>query len=121
EAVAGRDDIIRMGELYREVPIDDDVQHHLVKLVLSTHPENDSAPLAVKNFVRHGSSPRGAQAMLAAARVHALLDGRYHVSREDVNRAAIPALRHRIILSFEGEAEGHQTDDIIREVVDASK
>ncbi len=119
EAVAGASDILAMGELRREVPIDDEVQRHLVRLVLATHPENEHAPEAVRKYVRHGSSPRGAQAILAAARVRALLDGRFHVAREDVDRMVLPALRHRLILSFEGEAEGKRPDGILKEVVAA--
>lgn len=119
--VAGADEILRMGDLYKEVPIDDEIQDYLVRIVLSTHPENENAPDTVKKYLRHGSSPRGAQSLLAAARVNALLDGRYHVSREDIDTAAVPALRHRIILSFEGEAEGLRADDMIREVIEATK
>ncbi|MGY8640080.1 MAG: AAA family ATPase [Verrucomicrobiales bacterium] len=117
--VANALDIINMSELRKEVPIDDDVQQYLVKLVLATHPENEHAPDVVKKYVRNGSSPRGAQAILAASRVRALLDGRYHVAREDVAACAIPALRHRIILSFEGEAEGKKPDEVIAEVIKA--
>ncbi|MCB1238023.1 MAG: AAA family ATPase, partial [Verrucomicrobiae bacterium] len=105
----------------KEVPIDDEVQHYLVRVVLATHPENENAPEGVKKYVRHGSSPRGAQAILAAARVRALLDGRYHVAREDIDHMAVPALRHRLILSFEGEAEGKRADEIVREAVSAVK
>ena len=108
-----------MSELRKEVPIDDEVQQYLVRIVLATHPENERAPDAVKKYVRHGSSPRGAQSILAASRVRALLDGRYHVAREDIDRMAIPALRHRIILSFEGEAGGKRPDEVLREVVAA--
>ncbi len=118
-AVAGADDILSMGELRKEVLIDDEVQQYLVRVVLATHPENEHAPDAVKKYVRHGSSPRGAQAILAASRVCALLDGRFHVAREDIDRMAVPALRHRIILSFEGEAEGKRPDEVLREVVAA--
>ena len=117
-AVASAEDILKMGELRKEVPIADEVQKHLVKVVLATHPENEHAPEVVKKYVRHGSSPRGAQAILAAARVRALLDGRYHVAREDIDKLAVPALRHRLIMSFEGEAEGKRTDDILREVTE---
>lgn len=116
-AVASAGEILAMGDLRKEVPIDKDVQHHLVKMVLATHPDNEKAPKIVQDYVRHGSSPRGAQAILAASRVAALLDGRYHVSKEDVDRMAVPALRHRIILSFEGEAEGVRTDTVLRELI----
>lgn len=116
-AVASAGEILAMGDLRKEVPIDKDVQSHLVKLVLATHPDNEKAPKIVKDYVRHGSSPRGAQAILAASRVAALLDGRYHVSREDVDRMAVPALRHRMILSFEGEAEGVRTDTVLKGLI----
>jgi MoxR-like ATPase len=116
--VATGEDILRMGRTLRETPVDETVQDFLIHIVRSTHPADADAPADVKRFVRHGASPRGAQAMLAASRARALLAGRYHVSREDVAAVAIPALRHRLILSFEGEADGLKTDEIIRRIVD---
>jgi MoxR-like ATPase len=115
--VATGEEILQMGRTLREVPIDETVQDYLIQIVRNTHPENEDAPVDVRRLVRHGASPRGAQAMLAASRARALLAGRYHVSREDVAATAIPALRHRIILSFEGEADGVRTDDVIRKVI----
>ena len=115
--VASGDDILSMGRLLRDVPIDKDVQDHLVRIVRATHPTDANAPDTVKRFVRYGSSPRGAQALLAASKARALLEGRYHVANEDVNRMALPALRHRVMLSFEGEAEGMSTDSIVDSVV----
>ena len=112
-AVASGEDILRMGRTLREVPVDKEVQDYLIKVVRATHPENEKAPDKVKNYVRHGASPRAAQSMLAAARCRALLDGRYHVARADVEAAAKPAMRHRLILSFEGEAEGVKPDSLI--------
>lgn len=116
-AVATGEDILQMGQIVRDLPIENSVQDYLVKLVRATHPSDENATAQVKKFVRHGSSPRGAQTILAAARVRALLDGRYHVAREDIARAITPALRHRILLSFEGEAEGITTDQVIQDVV----
>ena len=116
--VASGQDVLDMGHTLRQVPIDDLVQDYLVRVVLATHAKSDDAPDAVQRFVRHGASPRGAQAMLAASRGRALLDGRYHVSRDDVNAVAAPALRHRIILNFEGEAEGVRTDDVIAAAIE---
>jgi len=116
-AVANGDDILAMGRLLRDVPIDGDIQDHLVRVVRATHPTDPNAPEAVKKFVRYGASPRGAQAILAASRARALLDGRFHVAKEDINRMALPALRHRVMLSFEGEAEGQSTDSIVESVV----
>ena len=119
-AVASGEQILEMEHTLREIPIAEDVKNHLVKVVRNTHPENEQAPEKVKTYVRHGASPRAAQAMLASARVRALLDGRYHVSREDIDASAAPAMRHRLILSFEGEAEGISTDDLIKSAIRAS-
>lgn len=119
-AVASGEQILEMDHTLREIPIAEDVKNHLVKVVRNTHPENEQAPEKVKTYVRHGASPRAAQAMLASARVRALLDGRYHVSREDIDASAAPAMRHRLILSFEGEAEGVSTDDLIKSAICAS-
>lgn len=116
--VASGDDIIKMGNLLRNVPIDKPVQDHLVRVVRATHPDNPHASDEVKRFVRYGSSPRGAQSILAAAKARALLQGRFHVASEDVNQMALPALRHRIMLSFEGEAEGLSTDSIVESVIE---
>ena len=120
-AVAHGEDILRMGRTLREVPIAEEIQQYLVKVVRGTHPDNSDATQDVKNYVRHGSSPRGAQAILAASRARALLNGRFHVSAEDINAVAIPAMRHRLILSFEGEAEGILPDSVIRSVIDKLK
>jgi MoxR-like ATPase len=116
--VASGEDILEMGRTLRAVPIDETVQDYLIQIVRQTHPGNEDSPADVKRLVRHGASPRGAQSMLAASRARALLDGRYHVSREDVAAVAISALRHRIILSFEGEADGIRTDDVIQKVIE---
>lgn len=117
DKVASGADILDMGNTLRDVPVDKDVQDHLIRIVRATHPTSEDATAEVKKYVRHGASPRGAQTMLAASRGRALLDGRFHVSRSDVNSVALAALRHRMILSFEGEAEGVKTDDVIREIL----
>ena len=117
QAVAHADDILRMGRTLREIPVAKAVQDHLIRIVRNTHPENDKAPDKVRKFVRHGASPRAAQAMLAAGRVRALLDGRFHVACEDVDAVAAPALCHRLILSFEGEAEGIKPADLVRSAI----
>jgi MoxR-like ATPase len=91
-----------------------------VRLVLATHPDRPGAPDLVKRFVRYGASPRGAQALIACAKVRALRRGRAHATAEDVLAIAKPALRHRIILNFEGEAEGIAADRVI-EAVSAAK
>ena len=113
DAVAQGPVILRMERTARQVPIDPQIQDYLIRLVLATHPEDKNATDAVKSYVRYGASPRAAQAILTAARIKALLSGRYHVATEDVNRVATPALRHRIILNFEGEAEGITQESLI--------
>ena len=117
EAVASGDDLLAMGRTVRSVPIAGDIQNHLIAIVRRSHADSEAAPEQVRRFVRHGASPRAAQAILAAARARALLAGRYHVSRTDVDRAAVPALRHRLILSFEGEADGVAIDDLVAAIV----
>src|SRR5205814_2380312 len=105
-------DIIRMGELAREVPVASHILDYAVQLLLATHPEQPGAPESVRRFVRYGSSPRGAQAMILAGKIRALLSERLAVAHEDIRVVAYPALRHRIILNFEGEAERITPDDI---------
>lgn len=117
-AVATGEEIIKAGQTIRQIPIEDSVQDYLIRTVRNTHPENEQSPDKVKKYVRNGASPRAAQTILAASRVRALLKGRYHVAREDINAVAIPAMRHRLVLSFEGEAEGVGTDEIITDVLD---
>jgi MoxR-like ATPase len=115
--VASGKDILAMGETIREIPVAKEVMNHLVRIVRSTHPGEDKTPNEVTQYVRNGASPRAAQAILAAARAKAILDNRFHVSKEDVEAVAIPAIRHRLILSFEGEAEGINPDDIVKAVI----
>jgi MoxR-like ATPase len=111
--------ILEIGQLLRGVPVPGPVQWHAVSLVLRTHPDQPGAPDAVRRYVRFGSSPRGAQAVLLLAKVKAVLDGRFHVAREDIRAVAHPALRHRLILNFEGQAEGITTDSMIDRVLDS--
>lgn len=112
-----RDRILEMRELARRVPLARHVQDYALRLLQATHPDHPSAPEITRRYVRFGSSPRGAQAVLTAAKVQALMDGRFNVSSQDIRNAAIPAFRHRIILNFEGEAEGIDTDEILAEII----
>jgi MoxR-like ATPase len=105
--------ILEMRQLAREVPIASHVKEFAIKIVLGTHPDTATATDQVRRFVRFGSSPRGAQAIVVAAKIRALLEGRYNVAYEDITAVAKPALRHRILLNFEGEAEGISTDSIV--------
>ncbi len=111
------DTILKMRELAREVPMASHVREYAIKLVLGTHPDRDSATDQARRFVRFGASPRGAQAIVLTAKIRALLAGRYNVAFEDIDHVAKPALRHRILLNFEGEAEGISTDAIIESIV----
>jgi MoxR-like ATPase len=115
--VASGEQIVQMSELAREVPIASHVRDYVVRLVLTTHPDSATAPAAVRKYVRYGASPRGAQAIVLGAKIRALLEGRLNVAFEDIRALAAPALRHRLVLNFEGEAEGLTTDEVIEEVL----
>ena len=111
--------ILEMRHLARQIPIAHEVRRYGVSLVLATHPEHELAPAITRQFVRYGASPRGAQALILAAKVRAILDRRFHVSRQDLRAAAHAALRHRLILNFEGQAEGVTTDQVVDGVLEA--
>jgi MoxR-like ATPase len=113
--------ILEMSRLARLIPITDEVRRYGINIVLATHPENELAAPLTRKYVRYGSSPRGAQAMILAAKIRALLDGRYHVAREDLREVAYGAMRHRLILNFEGQAEGIQTDQVIADILKATE
>jgi len=113
--------IVEMRRIVREVPIARHVQDFAVRLVMATHPGTaTSHPLATK-YVRYGASPRGAQGLVITAKIRALLQGRFNVSRDDIREVALPTLRHRLLLNFDGEAQGLDTDNIITEIVKATK
>jgi MoxR-like ATPase len=106
-----------LRELVRAVPVVREIEARAVQLVLATHPERSEAVPLAKKFVRYGASPRGAQALILCAKVSALLDGRYHVAKEDIDMWALPALRHRLIINFEGEAEGITAERVVTEAL----
>jgi MoxR-like ATPase len=110
--------IVEMRELAEQVPIAQHLTEYTSRLVLATHPESAEAAPIVKQFVRVGSSPRGGQAMIRGAKMIALARGRFNVSAEDIRECAYPALRHRLILNFEGEAEGVKPDEVISRVIE---
>ncbi len=110
-------DIVAMQRLARDVPIASHVMAYAIRLLRATHPETERVPEIVTSYVRYGGSPRGAQAIVLGAKINALLDGRFNVSYSDVQSVAPPALRHRVILNFEGEAEGITTDSIVRAII----
>ena len=103
--------------LVRDVVAAPHVKDYVSRLVWATHPESELAPESVRKFVRYGSSPRGAQSLVLAAKVAALVDGRFNAGFQDVKAAAHPALRHRILLNFEGEAEGIKIEKLIDEIL----
>jgi MoxR-like ATPase len=113
----GREDVLEMRALVREVPAAERVREQVVTLLESTHPGQARATPLVKRYVRFGASPRGAQACLLAAKAHALMAGRTHVAVNDIREVARPALRHRLILNFEGDADGVDPDRILDEVL----
>jgi MoxR-like ATPase len=117
QPVLNKEQILQMQHLVREVPISQHVQDYAVRLLLWTHPTQPDSLDMVKRFVKFGSSPRGAQALLLAAKIRALFEGRFAASIDDVRVVALPALRHRVLLNFEGEAEGVKTDEVLREIM----
>ncbi|HEY3324812.1 MAG TPA: AAA family ATPase [Planctomycetota bacterium] len=117
--VMNAEQILAARTLALNVPAAPSVLRYAARVVLATHPAEASAPAAVRSYVKYGASPRGAQSMILAAKVMALAQGRYHVAIEDVRRVAQAALRHRLILNFEGEAAGVQSDVILDEVLKA--
>ena len=116
-AVMSKQDILTLRALAAEVPIAEHVQDYALRIGLGTHPEMGTCSERVKKYVRFGSSPRGAQAIIKAAKIHAIFDGRFNVSNDDIRFAAVPALRHRTILNFEGVAENISTDDILADLI----
>jgi len=117
EPVADGATIQAMQALARGVPIAEHVTAYAARLLKATHPDNPNAPEAVQRYVRYGASPRGMQAMILAGKIVALLDERYNVAFDDLRQAALPALRHRLILNFEAQAEGVTTDGVIEAVL----
>jgi MoxR-like ATPase len=111
-------EILKWQQLIREVILAQHVQDYIVRLILATHPNGEFAVPITNKFFRWGGSPRGAQTLALAAKVRALLGGRYNVSFEDVRRVYLPALRHRVILNFEAEAEGITPDQVLLEILE---
>jgi len=117
QQVLNRDTLVELMALVREVPVASHVKDYAVRLVLATHPRTDTAVPIATQYLRFGSSPRGAQTLILAGKVRALTQGRFNVSLDDIQTVAAMALRHRLILNFEAEAEGITTDHIIGQVL----
>ncbi|MBZ4645801.1 MAG: MoxR-like ATPase [Clostridia bacterium] len=117
KSITNGQDILKMRDIVKQVPIAGPVMEYALKLVMATHPHDSNSPKITHDYVRYGSSPRGAQSIISTARVRALMDGRYNVSFDDIKYVAYPALRHRIFLNFEGMAERIDTDTVISEII----
>src|SRR3972149_6002006 len=113
--------VLAFRELVREVPIASHVRDLAALIVLASHPQWERAPGQTRRLLRHAAGPRGGPALLLGAKVRALSEGRYNVSVEDLRAMALPALRHRIILNFEGEAEGVDVDRLLAHIIAAAE
>lgn len=113
--------IAEMQNLARSVPIASHVLNYAARLITATHPGERDAPPITRQYVRYGASPRGMQALILAGKIMALLDGRLNVAFADLKLAALPALRHRVVLNFEAQAEGISSDDVVRQIVETVK
>jgi MoxR-like ATPase len=117
EPVLKGERILEMAQLARQIPIAAEVRRYGLALVMATHPDHELAADITRRFVRYGASPRGAQAMILGAKIRAILDHRYHVAKEDLREMAPAVLRHRLILNFEGQAEGVSTDAVVEDIL----
>jgi MoxR-like ATPase len=119
--VCGPEEIIAMQQTVRAVAVGETVRGFAIRLSMATQPHSVHAPDSVKRDVLLGASPRGAQALLLLAKVRALLDGRFAISRDDIRAVALPVLRHRVLLSFDALAEQRSTEDVIQNVLQATR
>ena len=121
EPVFGREELLAMSALAREVPVAPTLRSRVVQLIMATHPETEHASAEVKRYVRYGASPRAGQACILAAKIRALLQGRYHVATDDLLASALPVLRHRVMLSFEAQADGVDADALLERVMEGRR
>jgi MoxR-like ATPase len=112
-----RDEILELRNICREVVIAPHVQDLAVSLVMATQPGAEGAHALANKYIRYGASPRGAQALVECGRVHALMNGRYHVAGDDIRTVAPAVLRHRIILNFDAHADGQTPETVLREII----
>ncbi len=118
QSVATGEQLLQLIETARAVPVATHIKEYAVRLLLATHPDQEDAPEKVRQYVRYGASPRGLQAIVMTAKVRALLEGRYNVSSEDLRAVAFPALRHRLVLNFDGLADGITPEHLIETIMD---
>ncbi len=118
QVILQKDELLKYQNLVRLVPISSDIMDYAARLVLATNPNSPQSTPAIKRYIKYGSSPRGAQALVLAAKARAFLDGRVNVSFNDVQDSLLPALRHRLILNFEGEAANIDVDKVLKELLE---
>lgn len=118
--IAGTEDLFKLQRYAKEVLVSEDMLELAVQIVMLTHPGESDAPAGIKRYIRYGAGPRGVQSLVSVAKVRALLDGRLHISRADLAAAAMPVLRHRLVLGYEGHAAGIRPDDLVAEAVEAA-
>ena len=116
-SVADRDTVLRLQRTLRDVPLAPTVRDYIVRLIVSTHPNSEFASAETNRYVRYGASPRGMQAIILTSKAMALMAGRYNVSKEDVRLAALPALRHRVLVNYEAEADGVSSDKLVQNLL----
>jgi MoxR-like ATPase len=116
QPVISSNELLEIQYMIREIPVAAEVMEYAVRLIIASQPGGSKVD-KVKNYLRYGSSPRGAQALILAGKARAFLHNRYNVSFDDLRKVALPALRHRLLLNFEGEASGVDVDDIIIELI----
>ena len=117
--VIAKDSFLEMQQLVTQVPIATHVKDYAVRLVQASHPNTETAAPVSNQYLRFGSSPRGLQTLALGGKVRALTQGRFNVSFDDIEAVALPALRHRLLLNFEAEAEGVTTDQVVGEILNA--
>jgi MoxR-like ATPase len=117
-AVLDKSRLLEMRKVVRRVPLTHEIQDYAIRMLQATHPDTDQSTDMTKKYVRYGGSPRGVQTLILASKIRALLDGRFAVSIDDIRHVSRPALRHRILLNFEGEAEGIDPDGIIADIIE---
>ena len=117
ETVLAGEEIIEMRQVARSVPIARPIQDYAIRLVLATHPDSENAVDETRQYVRYGAGPRAIQSLVLGGKIRALMDGRVHVSADDIRKVALPALRHRVLLNFEGEADRVDPDVILEAIL----
>jgi MoxR-like ATPase len=121
EVCTNAEDILNFQWLVRQIPVSDSVSRYAVNLVRATRPKDPAAPDSVKRYVNFGASVRATMFLTLSAKAHALLEGRYHVSEEDIAGVALPVLRHRVLTNYLAESDGIDVDDVLKTVLDHVK